>query len=183
MELRDKSYLSAMLCSLLITIFAIGCSKEEFRPVYDVPEEYQPFIDAFVREASNRGYALTIDNLIIDFDPTIEAPHCAQCNSSSMDKEVQKIISINPNMTCWFTDEEREALIFHELGHCVLGRLHDNELLPNGDLKSVMNEIDLSVYSSCIYPVDDQPCSNTFKRPYYLDELFNENAPVPDWGN
>lgn len=160
-----------------------GCSKDEFKPVYDVPAEYQAFVTSFVKEASDRGYSMIITNLVINFDETIEAPHCAKCNSRSMDKNVQKIVSINPNLPCWFTIEQQEALVYHELGHCILGRAHDNTLLPNGDPKSIMNESDLGLYSSCVYPVDNEPCDETFKRPYYLDELFDEKTPVPDWGN
>ena len=177
-------FLLASLCSLMLSIFVTGCSKDDdFNPVYNVPAEYQPFIDAFILEAAHRGYSLEINNLIIDYDATIEQPHCARCNSSSLEKDIQKVVSINPNIKCWFTDEEHETLIFHELGHCILGRLHDNDLLPNGDLKSLMNANDLSVYSSCIYPVDNGPCDDSFKRPYYMDELFDEGTPVPDWGN
>jgi hypothetical protein len=168
----------------MLAIWVTGCSRDDdFKPIYNVPAEYQPFVDAFIREAVDRGYSMEINNLIIDFDATIEAPHCAQCNSTSLEKDIQKIISINPNINCWFTDEEHETLIFHELGHCILGRVHDDNVLPNGDLRSLMNANDFSVYSSCIYPVDDQPCDNTFKRPYYMDELFDEGTPVPDWGN
>ena len=181
---RSFRVLSASLLSLFLSAMITGCSKEvDFVPVYDVPAEYQPFVDAFIREASDRGNSIVINNLIINFNGNIEAPHCAGCNSASKEKNVQKIISINPNLKCWFTDEEHEALIFHELGHCILGRIHDNGLLPNGDLKSLMNETDLSVYSSCIYPIDNGPCDDSFKRPYYLDELFEEGTPVPDWGN
>src|SRR5688572_22506613 len=177
-------FLSASLLSLLFSAMIAGCSKEvDFVPVYDVPDEYQPFVDAFLREASDRGYSTQINNLIIDYDGSLAAPHCAGCNSTSIEKNIQKIVSINPNIKCWFSEEEHEALIFHELGHCILGRIHDNSLLPNGDLRSLMNENDLSIYSSCIYPIDNGPCDDTFKRAYYLDELFEEGTPVPDWGN
>ena len=177
-------FLSVSLLSLFLSAMINGCSKEvDFVPVYDVPAEYQPFVDAFIREALDRGHSIEIDNLIIDYNGNIEAPHCAGCNSASIEKNIQKIVSINPNLKCWFTEEDREALIFHELGHCILGRIHDNGRLPNGDLKSLMNETDLSVYSSCIYPIDNGPCDNSFKRSYYLDELFEEETPVPDWGN
>ena len=164
-----------------------GCSKDfdfaDLVLVYDVPAQYQKFVDTFISEASLRGYTIKIDNLIIKNDETLEAPHCGKCNSNDVEKNIQKIISINSNIKCWFTPEQLEALVFHELGHCVLGRLHDNGRLPNGDLRSLMNENDLGVYSSCVYPVDNGPCDLTFKRPYYLDELFDENTPVPDWGN
>lgn len=164
-------------------MFATGCSKEEeFKPVYNVPDEYQAFVDTFINEAANRRHTIKISNLIINYDKTIESPHCAKCNSTSMDEDVQKIISINPNIKCWFSDQELETLIFHELGHCVLGRLHEEGLLPNGDLKSLMNQYDLAVYAACIYPVGDEPCDKTFRRTYYLDELFDAETPVPEWG-
>ena len=77
----------------MLSIFITGCSKEDdFNPVYNVPPEYQPFIDAFIREATDRGYTLEINNLIIDYDETIKEPHCARCNSSSLEKDVQKIV-------------------------------------------------------------------------------------------
>jgi hypothetical protein len=164
-----------------------GCSKEvdleDFVAVYDVPAEYQLYVDTFINEASIRGYSIEIENLIINHDKSLEAPHCAKCNSNALEKNVQKIISINPNINCVFTSEQKEVLLFHELGHCVLGRLHESSRLPNGDFKSLMNENDLSVYTSCVYPVDNGPCDFRFKRSYYLDELFDEDTPVPEWGN
>lgn len=166
----------------MVSILVAGCSDDNgFVPVYNVPADYQAFVDTFIAEAAKRGHSIEIDNLIINYDETIEEPHCAKCNSTSK-LDFQKIISVNPNLKCWFTNEEHETLIFHELGHCVLGRLHDESLLPNGDLKSIMNRYDLSVYSSCIYPVDNEPCDKIYKRAYYLDELFDESTPVPEWG-
>jgi hypothetical protein len=180
-------FLFASLFSLMSSILLSGCSKDldlvDLIVVYDVPAEYQPFVDTFIHEASIRGHSIEIENLIIKYDDSLEGPHCAKCNSNDIEKKLQKIVSINSNIKCWFTVEQQEVLILHELGHCVLGRLHDNGRLPNGDLKSLMNENDLSVYSSCVYPVDNGPCDDTFKRPYYLDELFDEETPVPDWGD
>jgi hypothetical protein len=161
-----------------------GCSKDgDLIAVYDVPAEYQPFVDTFIYEASIRGHSIKINNLVIRNDYTMEGPHCAGCNSTDIRKRFQKIISINSNIRCWLTVEQQEVLLFHELGHCVLGRDHDNGRLPNGDPRSLMHENDLGVYSSCVYPVDNEPCDFRFKRTYYLDELFDEKTPVPDWGN
>jgi hypothetical protein len=184
---RSIRFLLASLISLLASMILSGCSKDadlvDLVVVYNVPAEYQPFVDTFIYEASIRGYSIEIENLIINYDESLEAPHCAKCNSNDIEKNTQKIVSINPNISCVFTSEQREVLVFHELGHCVLGRLHDNGRLPNGDFKSLMNENDLSVYSSCVYPVDNGPCDHRFKRSYYLDELFDKDTPVPDWGN
>src|SRR6186713_566595 len=101
---RSVRVLPASLLSLFLSAMITGCSKEvDFVPVYDVPAEYQPFVDAFIREAMDRGHSIEINNLIIDYNGTIEAPHCASCNSASIEKNVQKIVSINPNLKCWFT--------------------------------------------------------------------------------
>ena len=180
---RTSRFLLAPLFSVLSSVFMTGCSKDnDVGLIYRVPLEYQTFVDTFLYEAALRGYSIEIKSLIINFDATLEEPHCAKCNSRSLNKRVQKIISINPNIQCWFTAEQQETLVFHELGHCILGRPHEDGRLPNGDFKSLMNANDLSPYSSCVYPVDNEPCDDRYKRPYYLDELFDEKTPVPDWG-
>ena len=40
---------------------------------------------------------------------------------------------------------EREQLIWHELGHCAMGRDHNNKLLPNGHAESIMNSSSVNV--------------------------------------
>jgi hypothetical protein len=74
---------------------------------------------------------------------------------------------------------ELETLVFHELG-IVYGRAHNTDTLPNGDPKSIMVPNKISLYSVYI-PIGNQPCDNGFKRPYYLDELFNPQTAAPDW--
>ncbi|HTE28802.1 MAG TPA: hypothetical protein VK666_00400 [Chryseolinea sp.] len=167
----------------ILLVMCLGCSKEDdFKPVYDVPPALQPFIDAFIREAAARGETIEVKNLVIQEDNTLPDQYCGQCNSASLDANIQKIISISPDFECWFSDPEKETFFFHELGHCVLGRLHEVSLLPNGDPKSLMVQSNLTVYGPCLYPIDDKPCDNGFKRPYYLDELFDPTTPVPVWG-
>ncbi len=171
------------VCVTMSLILLLGCSKEpDFEPEYNVPDNIQPIVSRFLQEAAQRGFSYEISNLIVRYDAELPAPFCGQCNSSDLNPRIQKIISINQNLQCWFSAEEFEALIFHELGHCFLGRLHDNSLLPNGDPKSLMMESNFSVYSPCIYPIGDEPCNFLFKRPYYLDELFDQGTPVPEWG-
>lgn len=171
------SYLS------LSFLVMLGCSEDsDFHSAYNVPDDLQPFIDTFISEASTRGFVFRIENLIIKYDESLVSPYCGQCNSYILNTPIQKVITINPNIVCWYSDEEQEAFLFHELGHCFLGRLHDNALLPNGDAKSLMTENNLGVYAPCLYPIGDEICNNTFKRPYYLDELFDETVAVPEWG-
>lgn len=161
----------------------IGCKKDppKAAPVYDVPADFQPLVTRFVTEASQRGHSLAITNLIIKYDSTVSASYCAVCNSLSSDPTVQKIISVNPKVQCYRNSYEQEALFFHELGHCVLNRPHNNQKLPNGDPKSIMVEGKWDLYTPCLYPIGGSCPDNRFKRPYYIDELFDENTPIPTW--
>lgn len=163
--------------------FALACGKNKtFTPVYQVPAEFQPYIDSFIKEGKSRGHSITITNLIMKYDTASEGSLCGSCNSVDLNAPIQKIITINPNLQCWDNDVELETLIFHELGHCILGRNHTTARLPNGDPKSIMIPDNLTLYSPCIYPIGGGPCDNSFKRSYYLDELFNPDTPVPAWG-
>jgi hypothetical protein len=172
-----------MIRFAFIFLLMSGCGRDDdFKPVYDVPEELQPLIDSFIREASIRGVTISIDNLIVSYGQSPGAV-CGSCNSSARSNQVQKIITLNSKSPCWNGPLELENLLFHELGHCFLGRLHVDDLLPNGDPKSVMIDYNVSLYAPCVYPIEDKPCDNSFKREYYVDELFDENTAVPEWAD
>lgn len=171
---------------LYTLLFLLSCSKgdeNDFVPIYDVPTEFGPLVASFLQEAAERGDTLVINNLIIKYDSSQSAQYCALCNSTSMQPGIQKIITVNPNIRCYSNPQEKETLFFHELGHCILGRSHNNALLPNGDPKSIMVEGNLKLYAPCAYPIGGNCPDNTYKRTYYMDELFNEQTPVPQWAH
>jgi hypothetical protein len=174
-----------MLNRVVFTLFLVGilsCSgdKEELpEPVVDIQKEYQDIVQLFLEEAQTRGITIFIDNLIVQ-SASDNISVCASCNSLDIESKIQKLITIKPT-ACWDNPEQREALIFHELGHCVLGRSHNTETLPNGDPKSLMVSGNIGVYSPCNYAIDEEDCNFLHKRSYYIDELFNESTPAPDW--
>lgn len=171
---------------LNLVVLFWGCVKQKnaaFIPAYNVPPEFRDVVSGFVQQAALRGHTLFIDNLIIKYDSSMAPNYCALCNDRSLDPATQKIITVNPNVHCYNNAQEREALFFHELGHCILGRDHDNNLLPNGDPKSLMFPDNLTLYSACKYAIGGSCQDNSFKRNYYLDELFNSNTPAPPWAH
>jgi len=167
---------------IFVLLLFVGCDKSDpFIPVYDVAEDFSGIVQTFIQEGKNRGKEIAIKNLILKIDQNLDVPICGNCNSNDIRAEIQKIISINKS-PCWLGPEEKEALTFHELGHCILGRVHTSELLPNGDPKSLMFQNNFGLYAPCDYVVDPEVnCNNLFKRDYYLNELFDETTPVPDW--
>jgi hypothetical protein len=169
------------ICVVCIIIL-YGCQdKNSFTPVLNIPPEFQPAVDNFIAAAAQRGHNITINNLIINYDSALSTIYCANSNVTSSQNDIQKIISLNPNIKCWQNSIQLETLIFHEMGHCILGREHDKSLLPNGDAKSIMYPGDITLYAPCAYPINDS-CNQLYKRDYYFDELFDPNTPVPDWG-
>lgn len=170
--------ISFIFC-LTVGFSLAGCERG-FEPVYLVAEDLQIHVDTFLDEAALRGHEFTITNLIIEYDAELHRSICGICNSLSQSNHIQKVVRINPKCTITYV-EQMEALVFHELGHCVLGRDHNTELLPNGDPKSMMTPGNYDLYAPCVYQIGDEDCNFTFKRTYYVDELFDESTPVPDW--
>ena len=145
----------------VIFIMEIRCGKKA--PVYNVPPGAEIFVQRFVAEAKQRGRDIEVDNLIVNLKDDITHDGDAYCGCSQ-EKKGQKIIDINTSRFCWTSgDLYREAIMFHELGHTLLERDHDDSKLPNGDWASLMSSglLDYYVYDSVQY-----------KRNYYLDELF-----------
>lgn len=176
-----RGTLVLFICCLMLA----GCSNEDaLDPTFEVPEALRFYVDAFYLEASKRGVNLEQDNLLVRYGALSEEALCGHCNSTNVFNSLQKIVTISNerNLQCWNNKETLEALIFHELGHCLLGRDHNNLLLPNGDPVSLMIQNSINQYTSCVYQFgDDDSCNFTFKRDYYLDELFNPQTPAPEW--
>lgn len=160
-------YLKAFFYTPLICLLC-SCNKREaasLQPtIYEgVTPELWYFFLKFEVEAKKRGQV--IDLRILNIKGKIEKIHATGIvglcsHSATRDKEV----IIDENFWNRSSDYEREAIIFHELGHCALERGHEDATLDNGMCKSLMR----SGFSPCL----------TFYRKgsqqdYYLDELFS----------
>ena len=121
--------------------------------------DFQIYVDRFVSEAAKRGIKIDISRLNVVYSDTLKF-YCGYGVSST------RTVQISNRPGCWSeqTDFNKEILLFHEMGHAILLRNHDNTKLPNGDFKTMMfGGNQFSLYS------EDTP----ERRKYYLDELFN----------
>ena len=151
-----------------------ACRPDEVPPtVYEVPALIQPYIDLFEQEAAKRGVQLDITNLKVEFEEDLNGGDAAGTCTFATEESPTPHIRLDTTSFNWRNNEyHREILVFHELGHCILDRLHKDDLLPNGNIASIMRSTGEQVYGGLL---------NDFKREYYLDELFNPSAPAPDW--
>lgn len=168
----------------LIIVIIIACRKESFPNFIDT--ELSPFIDSFIEEGEKRGVSLSKDileaHLLEEF--TVSSAAETTCGFGWDDynfngKDYSRI-EILMNENCWLSRSyiEKEGLVFHELGHALLGRGHLNETLPNQSPKSIMCSINESDDCLGVFGIY---YDNEMVRNYYLDELFNAATPVPDF--
>lgn len=160
-------------CIILI-IFTINACKD--RDEFRVDSEFSEYLTLFKAEGAKRNQYFNFEQtgLIIEF-ADLKNNKAGLCHYENpirieIDKEYWHNIANFPHGHLM-----RENLIFHELGHGILNRDHLNELLPNGDWKSIMcgGEKVNSKSWNINYSED--------RRTYYIDELFLKNVPVPDF--
>ena len=92
-----------MLRQILIAciILSLGCKKNEnLNFAYNVPAEFEPYVQKFIAEAKTRGESISIDNLIIKYDSTLSLQYCATSNVTSKRNDIQRIILFNTHK-CW----------------------------------------------------------------------------------
>jgi hypothetical protein len=176
----------SFLALTLLTVSAlIGCQRDsDSQPEpaqYTVPAEVEPYVQSFRDEAKKRNNAVSTSNLIITFGTTQSEDVCGQCLLQS---GKTPLITLSSDLFCWqqANKYERECLVFHELGHCLLKRGHVPDRLPNGAYMSLMNPDNVGVYATCRYPIGGDDCDKRPRRDYYIDELFDPATPTPAWG-
>ena len=176
---------------IVVFVFTISCKPEEINEptVYNVDASLTKYVDKFFQEANSRGITIPKENLIVkpatntaDFTDI-----CGKCTQNAKFPELQRTVEINTtNSPCWknISENDKEALVFHELGHCLLNRIaHKNDTFADGSPKSIMVANNTDLYGPCIYAFDENPtlCNKTNRRKYYIDELFDEKTAAPSW--
>jgi hypothetical protein len=147
-------YKLIFLFVLLVATFA--CGKEE---TVNVDAELQPLFSSFSSEAQQRGMTLDMTNytgMLTDLD---EANVAAKCQTIS---NGQKRVLVDLGFWKTASTMQREMVVFHELGHCVLNRAHLDDARTDGSCFSMMQ----SGLGLCKMSYTDKT------RSAYLDELF-----------
>lgn len=157
---------------VLIALMLTGCAKH--KPVIAIDPTFQPQWNAFVAEANNRGLKAIamVDDISIQFGNPSAA--CGTSADGCCRQQIGETPTITVSYHAWqyFDNNQKEALIFHELGHCILNRRHENTT-ENGI------PISLMYYISAIGSIDVHYNGHT--RIEYINELFG-TGPSPSFG-
>lgn len=142
---------------LLILLLCSSCYSFEFDQTisYDVDPELLKYVDSFYQEAKERGLFIQRENLLVKFENDI--PNLLAQNANEGEQIIINVDRVDYEwiLNNWGT-EAVENLMFHELGHGLLNRDH------NDPKESIM----ASGHSLRSYLGDP------VKRKYLLDELF-----------
>ena len=159
---------------LLTFLFFNGCGKKTTQTFVD--DSLQPFVDKFVLAAKIRGVNIEVKDIVIklgdanDYNPQInKVGYCIFDRSDSsfdlfQNQDVSNKIIVDQKF--WnrtdITDIQRTELLFHELGHCILGRKHDTRLFHHMP-ESLMYPHLVSMSYFLMYRANES---------YFFDELF-----------
>ena len=115
-----------------IILLLFGCDNF-FETEYKVHPKLKPYVDRFYEEALNRLILIDRENLIVRF----EDMDC--CSGKSIQRGNQRIVLIDYDSYTYGVDEGHDFIdpetglslgvqetVFHELGHAILFRDHEN---------------------------------------------------------
>ncbi len=142
----------------------LACQNTSFEesasyPAFDT--SLWPYLESFEIAAEQRGKdydlnALDLAGMVDDIEDEGVAGLCHFGNS------ITNTITIDDDFWATASATFKEYVVFHELGHCVLFRDHDESTDQNGVCQSIMQ----SGTSGCLVQYNSQ------SREDYLDELF-----------
>ncbi len=144
----------------LLLLITVGCANPKFDDIYAVNPELELYIQSFEYESTRLGIPLQITNLRAGFG---NAKLAGPTAIGFCRRGRTPLIIIDQAYWNTATVMEREHLMFHELGHCILNLEHNNKMVPVG-IYSIPESI---MY---LYMFDD----NMYvpNREYYLRDLF-----------
>jgi hypothetical protein len=141
--------------------FAAGCSEDE--PELAIDPALEGILETFAQEAASRGVLIDYEslNLTARLQTVTRAGVAGFCSST---QEGDPEIVVDRDFWNRVIPLQQELVVFHELGHCILGRGHTDDLDDMGNCLSIMN----TFVNTC------QSSFNSMTRSQYLDELFNQ---------
>jgi hypothetical protein len=123
---------------VLTAIAASACGRA---PVLELGE-FAPYVAKFEQTSIEVGKPVQVNDLVVKFGPTEERQD-AVCETGDA---ITPTILINQLSWSRMTEADREALMYHELGHCVLGRNHITTRNTNGQPISLMYPVAISAH-------------------------------------
>lgn len=142
------------ICLFLV----VSCGKDDNSNIHP---SLQRHFDNFAEEAAERGLEVDYGELGLEAGfATLSSGIIGQCQRN---EDMPNIVTVDRVFWLEFTELEKERVIFHELGHCILNRGHTDGVRDDGTCESIM-------------ATSVQTCNSNYSietREEYFDELFD----------
>jgi len=102
---------------VILLLILTGCGKNTL----DIAPEARPYVDAFVQAGASVGRPISIEDLVVVFSPKVANDKPGICHRGA---GATPTVIIDRKRWDDASKTQRELLIFHELGHCILERDH-----------------------------------------------------------
>ncbi|GEM_PF-6170494 len=151
---------STQFTFLALLLLLSGCKKDKPTPLEDLP--YGQYLKTINDLATQHGMDIEKKLRKLKFERIEGFAEGTSCGN-----EVILVPTLYENI---YGEDFTGQFIYHQIGHCVLGRQHRNDKFANDEWKSLMRQ-------SPYLGAEGQACDFTgSKKEYYLEELFNEQA-------
>lgn len=140
-----------------------------------VDPEFQPFVNSFIQDAESYNvtgldtYTLNV-HFVSDFGAQVNplGETEGECLIG------QNVVTIRRGYFDSSTETQRQILLYHELGHCLLGLQHDQNVVP------VYLGTSIVMYEpeSIMYPILLDGFIFIDNEPAYLKQLFQRVNPI-----
>ncbi len=155
-----------LLCAVLGFSASACSSKDKAHDSFlQVDAPFQNFVNNFEQVSATEGQPLTINDLVIQFGNTPTLNETGVCEWA--DNETPKI-TVNERIWNTLNDYDKQEVIFHELGHCILKRIHQTS-----EIMAYSNTI--QVAESIMYPYRISGTIYRDNMVHYNGELFSKH--------
>lgn len=156
---------SVLFCTLALgTMLLQSCAgQKEKTNQLQIGSDFTQFISNFESVSGSKGQALSIEDLIVQFGSTPTMNETGVCEIT--DGETP-IVTINEKIWLNLNTMDRQEVIFHELGHCVLRRKHQEGTVTVGGYWG-------TIPNSIMYPYRIPGSIYQPNEAYYDTELFD----------
>ena len=164
-----------LLSLLFISILISACGKEKSF----VDPELQPLFNEFMEVSRSYGHNPKTSNLIVNFGSLSgnKAGACKEVKTLYINgTKTQKEVIVDREFWDGSTTATQEIIMFHELGHCLLGQGHDN----NDSIPVSYTDEEGTTWNTFAEPSfmapstvqDVEPLLYAVLKPYYLEKMF-----------
>jgi Zn-dependent protease with chaperone function len=161
----EMKQFKALIIFALLGLSASACApkEKEHEAFLQIDGPFQDYVHNFEQAAGQNGSPLQIVDLVVAFGSTPSLNETGVCEWA--ENETPRVI-INARIWATLNDYDRQEVIFHELGHCVLRRIHQTT-----EMMAYNNT--MRIPSSVMYPYRIVGTVYRDNMVHYHGELFD----------